>query len=213
MMTINNLNISTINKASELPTFSSLFTQVFDIGYGQLCNYLEPEDIFSMFQVNKECAETVTEFLKNYKRKYIPWVASMAVKENHLEFEYNWNYNFRTVYPVDYPTFITFYSKYETYSGHPGDIFQSPFPDISFITKYFSFISKYFNKKEPNRIINYYLQIQQSRERYEGSDFQLFLLDKGHYYSLLIQHINYKLKAIKEKTPIQQPELWSNLHK
>jgi hypothetical protein len=39
---------------------------VFDIGYGKaICQYLDPANIATMYTVNKECAETVSEYLKN----------------------------------------------------------------------------------------------------------------------------------------------------
>ena len=190
MMPTNNLNISTNIKASELPSFSCLFTQVFDIGYGQLCNYLEPEDIFTMFQVNKECAETVTEFLKNYKQLCMPLIASLIVKENHLKIEYNQDCSFQTEFSLDYPTYVTFYSEYERRAVEPS-----------------------LEENESPRKIEYYLQIQQCGNDFEGPNLQLLSLDKGHYYSLLIQKINYKLKAIRENKTVEQPELWSDLLK
>ena len=71
-------------------SFCSVFNQVFDIGYGKaICQYLDPEDIATMYEVNKECAETISEYVKyneilsidqngcftikhqNSKRKYI----------------------------------------------------------------------------------------------------------------------------------------------
>ena len=54
-------------------SFSCDFTQIFDFGYGvNICQYLNGEELATMYKVNKECAETVSKYLEkkriNFKR-------------------------------------------------------------------------------------------------------------------------------------------------
>jgi len=45
--------------------FSCIFTQIFDFGYGSnICQFLNGDELVTMFQVNKECAETVVKYLE-----------------------------------------------------------------------------------------------------------------------------------------------------
>ena len=44
--------------------FSCIFTQIFDFGYGlNICQFLNGDELVNMFQVNKECAETVVNIV------------------------------------------------------------------------------------------------------------------------------------------------------
>ena len=60
------ITIQLVIISSKNMSFCSVFNQVFDIGYGKaICQYLDPKDIATMYEVNKESAETVAEYLKN----------------------------------------------------------------------------------------------------------------------------------------------------
>ena len=193
--------------------FSSLFTQVFDIGYGQLCNYLDDEDICSMFKVNKECAETVAEFLKSHRPRYLPVIPSLSITEdNYLEIKYHWDSWFDC--SIDTPTFMSFYSDYETCEkychcrrckklGRP-----QYHPDTDWDN--FDFTEAVYFEEPFDPEIKYYLKIEQK-------DDTIFYksLDKGHYYSLMIQFFNLKLTNIRvdKENAQQKPKLWSDLFK
>jgi hypothetical protein len=180
------------------------FNQNCNIGNGQLCNYLKPEseseseteyDPTHIYRYSRESSlrydiqRANEEYLRNYKQLFIHSEAPLIVKENHLKLEYNHDYSFQTRFSLDYSTYIGLFSEYERRA------FESSLGDES-----------------PRKII-YSLQIIQHRERWEDYDLLQLPLDKGHYYSLLIQKINYKLKAIRENKTVEQPELWSDLLK
>jgi hypothetical protein len=61
--------------------FSCIFTQIFDFGYGSnICQFLNGNELATMFQVNKECAETVVKYLE----KKIVFKENERVRERTL---------------------------------------------------------------------------------------------------------------------------------
>ena len=183
-----------------MSTFSSVFNEVFDIGYGQLCYYLDIEDIFSMFQVNKECAETVIEFLKNYKPNDMPFAASFKIDEDsYIEMYYNFGDWHQSVRSTETPTFVTFFSEYEPCDAYCGCLRCQKLgrPRYSSDTDWddFDFTEAHYFDEPYEPTIKYYIKIEQKGPKNHDTTF-LRSLNKEHYYSLMMQYINLRLKNV-----------------
>jgi hypothetical protein len=70
-------------------SFSSVFNQVFDIAYGKaICQYLDPEDVATMYEVNIECAETIAEYVKNNNILVVDQNGCFKIKHRKSKREY-----------------------------------------------------------------------------------------------------------------------------